>query len=533
MKSLTRNSELNPVQFLIVLLLALGIFFRFFNLEGKVYWHDETYTSLRISGYTSQEVFQQLFDGRVIGIEDFAKFQHPNSEKGLIDTLKSLAIEDPQHPPFYYVMARFWVQWFGNSVTAMRSFSAFLSLLVFPCIYWLCRELFESPLVAMPTASFATALIAISPIHVLYAQEAREYTLWTVTLLLLSASLLRAMRLKTKFSWAIYAVTLALSLYTFLFSALVAVAQGIYIIVTERFRWTPIVTAFVIASLAGVFIFAPWIIVLNTNFSQFQDTTSWTMMKVPPLILIQAWSLHINRIFIDFDFGFENPVTYLITPAFLILVGYAIYFLCRNTPKQIWLFILTLIGVPALSLMLPDLVFGGLRSASSRYLIPSFLGIQLAVAYLLAAQLSSKSFSRRKIWQAMMTLLIVSGVVSCAVSSQAETWWSKVISYSNPKVARIINQAERPLLVSNSFGINPGNVFSLSYILDPKVRFQLVVDPNIPKIPDDSNAINRVSTVFLLSPSDKLREQVEKQKNSQSEGVYGDNHLWLLKLAKP
>lgn len=44
------------------------------------------------------------------------------------------------------------------------------------------------------------ALIAVSPFHVLYAQEAREYSLWTVTILLSSAALLRAMRVKTKLS---------------------------------------------------------------------------------------------------------------------------------------------------------------------------------------------------------------------------------------------------------------------------------------------------------------------------------------------
>ena len=51
------------LRFLIIVLLVMGILFRFFNLDGKVYSHDETYTSLRISGYTVDEAKQQIFNG--------------------------------------------------------------------------------------------------------------------------------------------------------------------------------------------------------------------------------------------------------------------------------------------------------------------------------------------------------------------------------------------------------------------------------------------------------------------------------------
>lgn len=124
------NLPSRRLQFLVISLLLLGIFFRFVNLDRKVYWHDEAYTSLRISGYTSTELNQQIFNGQIRGIEDLRKYQQPNSEKGLIDTIKSLAADDAQHPPLYYVLVRLWVQLFGNSVAVTRSFSALISLLV-------------------------------------------------------------------------------------------------------------------------------------------------------------------------------------------------------------------------------------------------------------------------------------------------------------------------------------------------------------------------------------------------------------------
>ncbi|MBW4610804.1 MAG: glycosyltransferase family 39 protein [Hassallia sp. WJT32-NPBG1] len=526
------------LRFLILVLLVIGIFFRFVNLERKVYWHDETYTSLRISGYTAKEVRQQLFNNPVITGTYFDKYQRPNPEKNLGDTIKSLAIEDPQHPPLYYIIARLWVQIFGNSVTAIRSLSAFISLLVFPCVYWLCKELFRVPL-SVPF--IAIALVAISPIHLVYAQEAREYMLWAVTILLSSASLLRAIRLESKskeltkkqqapnsiFTWGIYAATLALSLYTFLLSGFVAVAHAIYILTIAEFKFTKTAKAYLLASLAGFLAFLPWILVVLFNFSQLESVTSWTKRQTNFVTLIQSWLIQLSHIFFDFNFGFENPLSYFITPVILIFVGYAIYFLCRTTNEKSWLFLVLLIAVPALPLIFADLLFGGIRSLSDRYLFPSYLGIQIAVAYLLATQIYSGSLARRQIWQIITVLVITCGMISCGVNSQAQTWWSKIISSGNPQVATIINQASRPLLISDSFGINYGNVFSLSYLLEPKVRFQLVKEEKIPKIS------NQFTDVFFLNPAKNFRNKIETNYKSKLNVVYKDNYYSLWKLAKP
>lgn len=206
---------------LLLVILVLGIFFRFFNLEKKLYWIDETYTSLRFSGYTEAEMRPRFSQGQVLLNEDMQKYKQFNPETTVFDTIKSLATEDPQHPPVYYILIRYWVQLFGNSISTIRSLSAILSLLIFPCLYWLCMELFNSPNVAWT----AIAIVAISPFHVLYAQEAREYGLWTVTILLSSAVLLWAMRTKTKTSWILYTVTIILGLYTYIFTALVALSH--------------------------------------------------------------------------------------------------------------------------------------------------------------------------------------------------------------------------------------------------------------------------------------------------------------------
>lgn len=526
------------LRLLFITLLVIGIFFRFVNLDRKVYWEDESYASLRISGYTEVEVLQQVFNGREIGIKDLQKYKHINPEKSLIDTIKSLATEDPQHPPLYYVMARFWTQWFGNSVETKRSLSALISLLAFPCIYWLCQELFNSPL----TGWMAIALIAVSPFHLLYAQEVREYGLWTVTILLSSAALLRAIRLQTNFSWWIYAASVALGLYSYLSSGLVVIGYGIYVVAVEGFRLSKAVTGYLLASFTGLLAFAPWLLVVMTNLNQIQSTTRWTNEKLPLLALLKEWALNLSRVFLDLNnrSGFKVTFTNLIIA---LLVGYAFYFLYRKAPKRAWLFILTLMGVTGMVLVLPDLFFGGHRSTITRYLIPCYLSAELAVTYLLATQITFiVNTWKQKLWQIIMSMLVTAGVLSCATSSQAETWWNKGPTNSYYQAANSINQVTHPLVISDA-GV--GNILSLTYLLDTKVRLQLVpvcytcpinsplavklnspvaIQQNLPKVSPS------FSDIFLFDSSEALRQEFEKDRKYKISLVPNSKSLlWRLK----
>lgn len=524
----------NRLRFFIGVLLVLGVWFRFVNLDGKFYWYDEVFTSLRVSGYTETEAVQQVSDGQVIGIPDLQKYQHPNQEKSVIDTIKGLAVEEPQLPPLYFVLARFWVQGLGYSVVVIRSLSALISLLAFPCLYWLCRELFTAPEVVW----MAMGLLAVSPFHILYAQEARPYSLYPVMVLLSCASLLRAMRRQTKLSWGIYSATVALGLYTHLFCGLVAIGHGIYVVVNQGCRWKKTVASYLLASIAALLVFAPWILILIANFTKAAGRTNWSQGELDRLSLVKNWVGNLSRVFFDFGITSDSPSIYLIpfTAAalmLLILVGYGIYFLCGHSSQRVWLFILTLIGVTALAVMLPDLIWGGIRSTKGRYLFPCYLGIQIAVAYLLTSKMISSSVQGREqqLWKIITILVVSSGVVASAISSQAQTWWSKEWFSENPQVAEIINQGKDQLVVSDLSDASLGNVVSLSYLLDPQVQFQLVVKPTVPKISEG------FSDIFLYGPATVLRFDLAKQQHVKIEPVYKINKdsrhkVWLWKLTK-
>lgn len=555
--------------------MLLGIFFRFINLDQKVYWGDEAYSSLRIAGYTTEEVVEATYTGEEIGIEELQKYQRPNTERGLVDTLKVLASEDSIHPPLYYIKARFWEQLFGSSVAVKRRLPALISLFAFPCLYWLCLELFNSSL----TAWIAVALVAVSPIHLLYAQEVREYSLWTVSVLLASASLLYALRVQTKRSWIIYALTLALSLYSHLFSGMVAIAQGIYVLIRERFQWSQRLKSYILAATSGLLLFSPWLFIFLNNKRQAYEQWEWTTESLSPLSFYQSWVANLIHAFLDVQvasqdpfslvFSYDSPITYLMLLIFL-LVAYAIYFLFRQAPKSVWLFVLILMAATTLPLVLLDLKSGGQRSTIARYHLPSYLGIQLAVAYLLSTKLSNIAPSRWQFmfWRLITIILISCGIISCSLVAQSDTWWTKYSDYYNVRVAKIINQSPAPLLWSDS---NYNRILSMSYALDSKVRLQLVNSPeettefsqsksylqllqtlpnpffkNKKEVQDLSQkklleTSKNFSDVFLLEitpPTSLLRSELQKSKNYKFELAYEekisfkDRKTLLWRLAK-
>ena len=497
--------QIKWLKFLLVIAIALGICFRLANLDQKPYWHDETFTSLRASGYRLAEATKQLYSGQEISIADLRHYQGLAPDRGAIDTIQRLAEEVPQHPPLYFVIARFWAQGFGNSITAMRSLSVVTSLLLLPAVYWLCLELFASTLVAWITVT----LFAVSPIYVHYAQEARPYSLWTVLIVLSSIALLRAIRQQKNLAWVIYTITVIASLYCHIFSSFVFLGHGIYILAIERFRVTKVAVGYLLASLLGILCFTPWLWVLWHNYDAVKLTTDWIKQPLPFLTLVRYWSVNLSQIMIAWHFRYDSRLAYLVVPI-LVLVVVAIIVLYRHTAQRVWLFVLILIGVPALALMLPDLLWAGQRSTNARYLLPSFVGIHLAIAYLLSHQLTQKftTIVQKRSWHIVTAVIITSSVLTCAVSSQASTWWGW--SEFDVEVSRIVNRSTQPLIISEMpFGM----IMPLSYRLHSTTKLMLLTDPDLLKIPTSAN------DVFVYNPSDRLQTNFS-QRGWQLEPVY-------------
>lgn len=502
------------LEFLFITVLVLGLFFRFANLGEKVYWHDETLTSLRIFGYTKTELVEEAFTGKVITVDEFLQYQRLSPEKGFGDTLKAL-MGNAEHPPLYYLSARLWAAWFGSSEEAMRSLSALISLIAIPGIYWLSWELFQSHLVGV----IAVMLITISPFHVLYAQEAREYSLWTTVILLSSASLLRAMRVDNKQNWGVYGITVALDFYSHLIAILVTIAHGIYVFAEQKFYKSKIFRNYTLASLGGIIAFSPWLAVIIISLNKIHDTIGGSREPFSLSTLIDKWFLNFNRIFLDVELAGYNII-------WVALSLYALYFLTRKTPQKVWSFILILTGVTALTLVIPDLIFGGRRSTIMRYLAPCCLGIELAVAYWVSYLLSSVKPWQQNIGKGLTAIVVSAGIIGCGVSSQADVWWTKSVSRSGgyTRVASILEQRDRPLLISH--GGQAIGTLAISHELERDIDLQLMPKNQLSEIPDS------FQNVFVLDSYDEVVEPLQAQGKYEFEPVYwhrGEVYLWKMK----
>lgn len=210
--------------FSLITVVLLGIFFRWKNLSDQVFWVDEVATAVRVSGYTIAEVTSDLLQQDLVE-RDTLLFYQTVTSRTLSDSLNALT-KSPEHAPLYFLLTRFWLQWWGNSLGILRSLSVCFSLLILPCLYWLCQELFQRSQISW----LSVGIMSISPFYVAYAQEARPYSLWTVTILLMGASFFRAIRLNSKLAWALHSFCLILGFYTSLFSLYVALFQGLYLL---------------------------------------------------------------------------------------------------------------------------------------------------------------------------------------------------------------------------------------------------------------------------------------------------------------
>jgi uncharacterized membrane protein len=482
------------LHFTVLTVLLIGIFFRFYHLDRKVYWIDEARTSLRMSGYTQTELVQEVFTGQVTPAATLQTYQSPTT-KTWGDTLHALK-GNAEHTPLYFLLARLWTELWGYSIANIRALSVFISLFAFPCLFWLCRELFASSAVGW----VAIALFAAMPLQVLYAQEARPYSLWTVEVLLSTASLLWALRTHHRWSWLIYGATVTLGLYTQLLFGEMILAHGIYVAVVEdvmtKRQLNAKVRAYLVATGVSLLALVPWMVVFFGNLDQVHEATATLNSPYQFSTLVNEWVLNFSRGFVDRELGFLNTVG-------LILFGFApLYYLYRKTPRVTWLLVIATAAISFLILALPDIFLGGQRSLRIRYFIPAFLSIQLALSYFIVTQIQAGGWYRR-LGQLVLAGFLIGGIMACSVSSQAQVWWNKSIPRSAyyPAVSALINQTPNPLVISDD---DPASLLAFSYWLKPETPMQLVTRPRV-KVADGFDH------VLLLNPSKRLRTFLERR----------------------
>ena len=488
--------------------ILLGTFFRLNHIDSKIYWLDESFTALSLSANSRSDLKQELITGKVVKKETIDRFQFPSPATNYQGTINGLIEDEPQHTPGYFLAARIWLQAFGNSIFQVRFFSALVGILSLPLMYLLVMELFEQPIVA----SLATTFFAVSPFHVLYSQEARPFSLWTLITIVSCLALLKAQKKQSIISWLLYGFSMVISCYTFLFSLLTFFAHFIYVIFSEKFKFNKNTFGFVLAGIVTVTGFFPWILVLlkhpPSNYTSFPANS---FLKYP-----KAWVRNLSLSFVDFNINTNsNKVIFSLYLIYILLIfailTYAYFFLTTNSKKKPLWFLASLLVAPALILLLRDFGKGGQMTMRANYLIPSLLSLQIMVAYLFGNKLVEEKGKLRSVWKSLISLFLLVAITSSTTMTFSNTWWIKDQENIHHQLADIINQVEQPLIVSDVLTddefIRP---ISLSHYTKENTKFAFFFEPQEGESWQNFSSLEDYKNIFLYDPSQSLQSHLVK-----------------------
>lgn len=494
----------------VIFALVLAVFFRFANLDDKVYSADEVRKILWLSGYSSEEFIQTNFSGNKISAAELKEYQRPGPNRNLLDALSVLSNKS-EHVPLHHILTRYWMFLFPEHPSA-KVISVIISFLSFPALYWLCLELFNSSLAGL----IFVLLAAVNPYSVLVAQNSGSYSLWLSLIWISSASLLRALRLDKKSAWFLYSTVLTLGFYTHFFSVVLVLGQGIYVFINERLRFKKIKNYF--ASTAfSLFLFSPWLFATVTNLDRVDEAGSYySQFNVGINDFFAAYFKSIGSFFIDFYHN-KGKTENALHIALLAVIVYSFYFLIAKTPLRVWSFVLIMAIVTPLLHGIANFLSPSAVHIQSRYFLPSFLAIQLSLSFLLTTQINSRLISiwQRRLWQSVFISIIVLGVISNGILSASATAaiddQKGTASGQNVELSSYINASPKPLVVSDA---SHSFILALLYHVKDDVTFRLFNRKEEEKWAQLLNLkadVKDFSDIFLLYPSQQLLEAAGEQ----------------------
>jgi uncharacterized membrane protein len=145
---------------------------------------------------------------------------------------------DGENGPLYNLLLALWVRVAGISEMAVRFPSALAGLLAIPAIYLLTRRLAGGQ-----AGLVAAGLLAISPYHLWYSQEAKMYSIVVLLTILSTYLLIDALERGRRLTWIAYVVATTAMFYFHVASVLVFVAQALFVALTFQTwsrRWKAI-----------------------------------------------------------------------------------------------------------------------------------------------------------------------------------------------------------------------------------------------------------------------------------------------------
>lgn len=380
----------------ILIIIVISAALRIYNIEQKNLWFDEVY-SWKIS------------QGSIVDI--------------VSETSGDI------HPPFYYLVLKFWMKLFADGIYSMRMLSVLLSLLSIYFIYRLAKLFLEKDYQVM----LVLILYAVSPLNIYYSQEVRMLNLNLFLCLGSVYYFLIFSESGSRKSALLYIIFTVLAIYThyfaflFLFTELILAAYYYLRKLTLKKNFFIFLICFGIINL----FYLPWYPVFITQTSKGQPwRTSQSIIKTGSNILD-----YFKDVFLSSYYTFEsNAVFYFSVFISLLVVTFLIFVLFNIlNPKQLTpdkqfkpkkQFSLTLLFfVPFFSSVI--------ISVRQSIVFSRYLSILLPYLFILLVYFSYEYFNKKKS-TAFITLLILTSCFGTYINFEnnfKNNDYRKIISY--------------------------------------------------------------------------------------------------------
>jgi len=177
-------------------------------------------------------------------------------------------------PPLYHILLKLWSGCFGYSPYSLRLLSVIFSILSIALIFKLGKVLYDER-----TGLYSAFLLAISPLHIFYAQETRNFSLAVFLTLLTVLSFINLLIYRRKRDYVYFSVCEILLLLTHYYAPFLVVCLNAYFLVEiknkkDRAGW--LVSQSLVAAL-----FLPFAVMLIRNWGTIRKFGIF-WLKNPP-----------------------------------------------------------------------------------------------------------------------------------------------------------------------------------------------------------------------------------------------------------
>ncbi len=220
----------------VLIIILLGAAIRFYNIHGQQLWADEIDTLYRARNFWDFYPTYLFYQSE--------KYNSPKTSIYSLSDFNGFS----NHQPLYYTLLALWTKLFGFTTTSARLLSVLFSLLTIFAVFLLATELFSER-----AGIFAAFIFAISPFHLYYAHELRDYALVMLLAVLSSLFFWKVLKKQRCIFW--YGLFTGLLLLSHTHTFFLVFAQWLFVVFFYRQSFKQ----FFYGQLVSFLIYLPWL----------------------------------------------------------------------------------------------------------------------------------------------------------------------------------------------------------------------------------------------------------------------------------